>query len=108
MSASTFKPPARVAEGSDGPWFLYILECADHSLYTGVTNNLERRIAQHNDGSGARYTRSRRPVRLRYREQCESRSAALIRECAVRLLKPKEKRELIAKYEVAATDAATE
>lgn len=91
--------PRREAEGSDGPWFLYILECRDGSLYTGITNNIERRVAQHNDGSGARYTRSRRPVTLRYQEPCESRSAALIRECAIRLLSPKEKRALITAYQ---------
>jgi putative endonuclease len=65
-------------------------------LYTGITNDLERRLAQHNDGSGARYTRSRRPVRMRYSEVYETRSAALVRECAVRLLSPKEKRALVA------------
>jgi putative endonuclease len=87
------------APRSDDRWFLYIIECADNSLYTGITNNIERRVAEHNDGAGARYTRSRRPVRLRYHEACESRSEALIRECAVRLLSPKEKRALIAKHE---------
>ena len=83
------------SQGSDGPWFLYIVECNDGSLYTGITNDLERRVNQHNEGTGARYTRSRRPVRMRYHEVCESRSAALVRECAVRLMSPKEKRTLV-------------
>jgi putative endonuclease len=92
--------------GADGPWYLYIVECRDGSLYTGVTNDLERRVAQHNDGSGARYTRSRRPVRMRYHEACENRSSALVRECAVRLLSPKEKWALIAAYDSAGNKAA--
>lgn len=81
--------------GNDGPWFVYILECNDGSFYTGVTNDLERRLKQHNEGLAARYTRSRRPVRIRYHELCESRSNALIRECAVRLLSRKEKLALV-------------
>jgi len=55
-----------------------MVECRDGSLYTGITNDLERRLSQHNDGTGARYTRSRRPVQLRYQELCENRSAALV------------------------------
>ena len=48
-------------------WFVYILECADGSLYTGITTDLERRVSEHNEGKlGARYTRARRPVKLRY------------------------------------------
>jgi putative endonuclease len=78
-----------------GPWFIYIVECRDGSLYTGITNDLERRVREHNDGSAARYTRSRRPVTLRYQEQVASRSAALIRECALKLLSRKEKEELV-------------
>ena len=90
--------PAVVRAGDAGPekpWYVYIMECSDGSLYTGVTNDIERRHQQHNDGSGARYTRSRRPVTLRYQEACSSRSEALIRECAVRLLSRKEKEALI-------------
>ncbi|HEX7043073.1 MAG TPA: GIY-YIG nuclease family protein [Burkholderiales bacterium] len=87
------------SSGADGPWYLYIVECRDGSLYTGITNDLERRLQQHNDGTAARYTRSRRPVRMRYYEQCESRSAALVRECAVRLLTPKQKWALVEEYE---------
>jgi predicted GIY-YIG superfamily endonuclease len=91
--------------GTDSPWFLYIVECRDGSLYTGVTNDIERRVNQHNEGTGARYTRSRRPVRVRYQETCDSRSTALVRECAVRLMSPKEKRALIARYEAKAANA---
>lgn len=76
-----------------------MVECRDGSLYTGITNDVERRINEHNDGTGARYTRSRRPVRVRYQETCDTRSTALMRECAIRLLSPKEKWALIEKYE---------
>lgn len=91
--------PADKPAAADTPWFVYILECNDGSLYTGVTNDIERRVQQHNDGTGARYTRSRRPVRLRYHETCESRSAALLRECSLRLLSRKEKDALLAKHD---------
>ena len=65
-----------------------MLRCADGSLYTGITTDLERRIAEHNgDGpAGARYTRSRRPVQLVYRESARSRSAASQREAALKRL----------------------
>ncbi len=76
-------------------WLLYIVECRDGSLYTGVTNDLDRRLKQHNDGEASRYTRSRRPVVLRYQEPCADRSAALIRELAVKLLSRSEKAALI-------------
>lgn len=92
-------PSAPNSPGYDSPWLVYMVECRDGSLYTGITNDIERRLSQHNDGTAARYTRSRRPVQLRYREVCESRSNALVRECAVRLLSPKQKWELIARYE---------
>ena len=93
------KRPRPAPPANGGPWLLYMVECRDGSLYTGITNDIERRLSQHNDGTAARYTRSRRPVRLRYRETCESRAAALVRECAVRLLSPKEKWALVAAYE---------
>jgi predicted GIY-YIG superfamily endonuclease len=76
-------------------WYVYIVECRDGSLYTGVTNDLDRRVHQHNDGTASRYTRSRRPVALRYSEPAENRSAALIRECAVKLMSPVQKRALL-------------
>jgi predicted GIY-YIG superfamily endonuclease len=74
---------------------VYIIECSDGSFYTGITNDLERRQQQHNEGTASRYTRSRRPVILRYQEVCESRSQALIRECSLRLLNRKEKEDLV-------------
>ncbi len=67
-------------------WFLYILECSDGSLYTGITTDLERRVAQHNKGTASRYTRSRLPVRLLHAERCRNRSEALKRECRIKAL----------------------
>jgi len=62
-------------------WFVYMVRCRDNSLYTGITTDLAKRLAQHNsDQEGARYTRGRRPVRLAYSEQAPSRSAATKRE----------------------------
>lgn len=83
------------ASDSDDQWIVYILECSDGSLYTGITKDLARRVQEHNDGGASRYTRSRRPVTLRYRETVTSKSAALIRECALKLKSHKEKQELI-------------
>jgi predicted GIY-YIG superfamily endonuclease len=83
--------------GDDGGlWFVYIVECRDGSLYAGITNDLQRREQQHNDGTASRYTRARRPVRLVYAEPHPSRSAALICEFAVKLLSRKDKEALIA------------
>ena len=73
------------------PWFLYVVRCGDGTLYTGITNNLERRLKMHNDGKGARYTRTRRPVEMLYHETLKSRTLALVRECAVKALSRKSK-----------------
>lgn len=73
-------------------WFLYVLRCADGSLYTGVTKDLERRFKMHSEGKGSKYTRTRRPLKLLYRETCRDRTDALIRECVVKAY-PKEKKE---------------
>lgn len=64
--------------------FVYIVECADGSLYTGWAVNVERRVAAHNAGRGAQYTRMHRPVKLVYVEVCDSRGAALKREAAIK------------------------
>ena len=79
-------------------WFVYILRCCDGSLYTGITNNLARRFKMHNDGKASRYTRTRRPVKLLYQETCQSRTQALVRECAVKEFTKKKKEELIASH----------
>jgi putative endonuclease len=74
---------------------VYVLRCGDGSLYTGATNDLDRRLARHGAGSGARYTRSRLPVELAYRERCGDRGAALRREAAIKQLSRSEKLDLI-------------
>jgi len=76
-------------------WFVYMLRCADDSLYTGVTTDVKRRCKQHNAGTASRYTRGRLPVRLVYEEALTSRSAALKREAAVKALSRMEKQSLI-------------
>lgn len=77
-------------------WYVYIVRCSDNSLYTGITNDLERRISEHNDSKlGAKCTRSRRPVVLVYHEIVESRSAAAKREHEIKKLKKPEKENLI-------------
>ncbi len=78
-----------------GDWFVYIVECADRSFYTGITNNLERRVDEHNAGKGARYTRGRGPVSLRYRELQPDRSRASTREREIKALSRQGKQELI-------------
>ena len=77
-------------------WQVYMVSCADDTLYTGIAKNLSARIARHNAGDGAKYTRSRRPVRLVYQEPAPSRGAAQQREHALRRLPAHQKRALIA------------
>jgi putative endonuclease len=67
-------------------WHCYLLECADGTLYTGITNDLEKRVAAHNNGTASKYTRSRLPVRLVYTETHPDRSAASRREAEVKKL----------------------
>ncbi|GAB4399135.1 MAG: GIY-YIG nuclease family protein [Anaerolineales bacterium] len=74
--------------------FCYILECSDGTLYTGWTTDPERRVAQHNKGVGARYTKTRRPVRLVYLEEQPDKISALKRERAIKALPRKKKMEL--------------
>ena len=76
-------------------WYVYILECADGSLYTGITRDLEARINIHNDGTGAKYTRGRLPVKLVYSEATDSRSSASQREHAIKQLSRQSKLNLL-------------
>jgi len=78
----------------DSNW-VYIVECADGTWYTGWTNDLTERIAAHNSGGGAKYTRGRLPVRLIYQESYEDRSQAQKREYAIKQLTKKQKKQLI-------------
>ncbi len=85
----------QAAESLTGTWVLYILECSDGTFYTGITNNMQRRLDQHNAGRAARYTRGRRPVTLRYVEPCAGRSQALVREAAIKRLARHAKQRLM-------------
>lgn len=76
-------------------WKLYILRCRDGSLYTGITTDAEKRLAAHNSGKGAKYTRSRKPVELVYQEECLDHSHALRRELEIKALTKEEKEGII-------------
>lgn len=80
----------------DKQWVVYILECGDGTLYTGITDDMERRLRLHAQGKGAKYTRGRGPLTLRYREQCPDHSTALKREVQIKRLARKEKLALCA------------
>ncbi len=82
-------------------YFVYILKCADGTLYTGSTNDLEKRLHQHNFlKSGARYTKIRRPVQFVYTEECISYAVARSREAEIKRLERKDKESLISSSEV--------
>lgn len=76
-------------------YYVYILRCSDGTLYTGYTDNPERRVKVHNSGKGGKYTRSRLPVELVYWEEHEDKSSALRRECAIKQLSRTEKLNII-------------
>ena len=76
-------------------WYVYILRCGDGTLYTGITDNVSRRLAAHRSGKGAKYTRGRGPLELVYQEAVPDKSAALKREIAVKRLTRQEKERLI-------------
>ena len=78
---------------ADAPYYVYMLRCGDGSLYTGCTDNIPRRLAAHNSGRGAKYTRGRGPVMLRYCEEAMDKPAALRREAALKRLSRAEKRQ---------------
>ncbi len=79
-------------------WFVYIVECRDKTLYTGITTNLKNRMQEHNHSTkGAKYTRGRRPVTLLYSEKQTSRSAAASREHQIKKLSRQQKEQLVGK-----------
>ncbi|MFH1305165.1 MAG: GIY-YIG nuclease family protein [Candidatus Omnitrophota bacterium] len=78
-------------------WHVYILRCADGSLYTGSTTDVDRRLKEHNAGKGASYTRRRLPVKLEYKEDYPTRADAQRREAGIKHLSRKEKLALIAR-----------
>ena len=76
-------------------WHLYILKCSDGTLYTGITTNIERRLAEHESGAGAKYTKGRAPLELVYSEECPNRSVASKREIEIKSLSKEQKQEII-------------
>lgn len=76
-------------------WVCYLLRCADDTLYCGISNDLEKRVAAHNAGEGAKYTRGRLPVSVVYLETCEDKSAALKRELQIKKMSRSEKHALL-------------
>jgi len=84
-------------------WLVYLLRCCDGSLYTGITNDLPKRLKAHATGKASKYTRSRLPVRLAYSEPQKSKSAALKREAAIKKFRRGEKDRLVAGPEPAAS-----
>lgn len=76
-------------------WLVYMLECSDNSIYTGITNNLDKRLQKHQSGHGAKYLRGRLPIKLIYKEHFLNRSEATKRELYIKKLSKKEKRILI-------------
>lgn len=80
---------------SEQCWYVYILVCRDQTLYTGSTPDVEKRLAKHNAGQGAKYTAARKPVQLIYSENCASKSEALKRELQIKKLSRAEKLNLI-------------
>lgn len=89
----------RMIRGMDetGPreWSVYMLRCADNSLYTGIAKNIDLRFASHSSGRGAAYTRTRRPLTIVYREVGLSRSEALVREAKIKRLSKAEKEKMV-------------
>ena len=75
--------------------YTYIVRCKDGSLYTGWTNDIEKRIKAHNEGKGAKYTKSRRPVKLVYYEEFQTKEEAMKREYAIKHMRRKEKEKII-------------
>ena len=83
----------------EGTWYLYILRCADGTLYTGITTDVARRFVAHRKGRGAKYTRGRGPLELVYREVCGTHSQALKRELEIKALSRQEKLALLGQKE---------
>ncbi len=84
-----------MSERNSAPYWVYILQCRDGTLYTGITTDVPRRVAQHNAGTGAKYTRSRRPVKVVYQERCADKSAALRREHTIKTMHREAKLKMI-------------
>ena len=86
-----------IYSGKETMYYVYILKCADGSLYTGWTNDVQKRLKQHSEGKGAKYTRARLPVTLVYSESCATKSDAMKREYEIKQLSRTDKLHLVHK-----------
>ncbi|MFJ4293686.1 GIY-YIG nuclease family protein [Cupriavidus sp. NPDC089707] len=86
---------------ADGAWYLYLLECTGDSIYTGITTDVARRFAQHLSGKGAKYTRSRKPIRVMLQLRFESKSEALKAEIEIKRMSSAQKRAFCVQHESA-------
>lgn len=98
---TAIEPATSCDRSTDTPWHVYLVLCADRTLYTGVTTDLHRRVEQHNghQAGGARYTRARRPVRLVWWRPCSNRSSAQQEEAAIRRLSRGQKWALVKAFD---------
>ena len=94
-ATTTTKPGQRKPRQPKPGWLVYLLRCRDGSLYTGITNDLPKRLKAHAAGKASRYTRSRLPIQLAYTEPQRSHSLALKREAAIKKLSRRQKDDLI-------------
>ena len=81
-------------------YYVYLLECADHSIYTGITTDLEKRFKSHAEGTGARYTKAKKPLRILYSEKHPDRSVATKREMEIKSWARQKKLDLISSHEM--------
>jgi putative endonuclease len=82
------------------PWYVYIIECFDKTLYTGISNNVSKRVLKHNSGKGAKYTRNKLPVALKWFKECNNKSEAAKEEYRIKKLTRGNKLELIKEFTV--------
>ena len=80
------------------PWYVYIVKCSDDRLYTGISNDVQKRIAAHNKGMGCRFTKYRHPVILLFQEECGTKSVARKRELEIQGFSRSKKLDLVSKY----------
>ena len=102
------KSDAGDSRGDEFLNYTYMLKCSDGTLYTGWTNDLDKRVEAHNSGKGAKYTKARRPVELAYYEEFETKEQAMKRDYAIKQLGRKEKQKLIAGKKVKLSDERKE
>jgi putative endonuclease len=89
---------AELAKSKESSWCVYILKCSDNTYYTGITNNIKRRIHQHETNKGAKYTKGRGPFSIVYQDKCKNRGEASQKEFAIKKLALAEKINLIAAH----------